>query len=206
MSSKYQDDLTHIRAMMEKSSTFISLSGLSGVIAGITALVGAVLANNALKNYGINHFHNDSRVFPQELITELISIALGVLIFSITAGIYLTIQKSKNNRLSIWNKITKQVLIHLMVPLIAGGIFCLILLHHHIHGLIAPVMLIFYGLALVNASKFTYGDIRWLGYLEILLGLISSYFIGYGLIFWAIGFGVLHIVYGIVMYNKYDRK
>lgn len=206
MDSKYQKDISHIRSMMEKSSTFISLSGLSGISAGIAALIGAFLAYRTLENYQIDYLEQGSRVFSSELLIELIWIALGVLILAIAGGIYFTVKNSKKKKQKIWNKVTRNLLINLIIPLIAGGIFCLALLYHNTVGLIAPAMLVFYGLALVNASKFTYGDIRWLGYLEILLGLISSFFIGYGLIFWALGFGVLHIVYGIVMFNKYDRK
>jgi hypothetical protein len=44
-----------------------------------------------------------------------------------------------------------------------------------------------------------------LGICEIGLGLIASIYMGYGLLFWAVGFGVLHIIYGIVMYMKYER-
>jgi hypothetical protein len=66
-------------------------------------------------------------------------------------------------------------------------------------------MLIFYGLALINASKYTYNDIRYLGISELLIGLCSTLFLGYGLFFWAAGFGLAHIVYGALMYFKYDK-
>jgi hypothetical protein len=71
-------------------------------------------------------------------------------------------------------------------------------------GTAAPAMLIFYGLALINASPNLFDEIRYLGYSEILIGLLAAAFIGYGLYFWAFGFGVLHIAYGLVMYKKYD--
>lgn len=192
--------------MMEKSSTFISLSGLSGVFAGCMALIGSVLAYRTLHRSGISYFSIDGRVFSEDIVLELFLIAMGVLIFSLIGGIFFTVQKSKRKNLKIWNKVTRKVLIHLAIPLFAGGVFILAMLQQGILGFVAPATLVFYGLALVNASKFTYGDIRWLGYFEIVLGLISAFFIGYGLIFWAIGFGVLHIIYGTLMFNKYDRK
>jgi hypothetical protein len=95
--------------------------------------------------------------------------------------------------------------INLAIPLAVGGIFCAILLYHGIVYLMAPAMLIFYGLALVNGSKYTLTDIRYLGLSEIVLGVFAAFFIGYGLLAWAIGFGVLHIVYGTLMYYKYER-
>ncbi|MXV37635.1 hypothetical protein GO491_02915 [Flavobacteriaceae bacterium Ap0902] len=206
MSLKYQEDLAHIRSMMEKSSRFISLSGLSGIFAGIFALIGAGVAHYLLERYEVNYFDGaTTHTYAIELILNLMLVALAVLVFSIAFGIYFTIQKSKKQNISFWNLLTKNVLVHLAVPLIAGGVFCLALINQGHNYLIAPEMLIFYGLALVNVSKFTYGDVRWLGYLEIFLGLIAAFYTGYGLVFWALGFGVLHIIYGIIMFNKYDK-
>ena len=206
MNSKYQDDLTHIRSMMEKSTRFVSLSGLSGIVAGIIALVGAAIAFFLIETHGVDYTDYTRQNFTRSLNIKLFLLAVIILIAATSSGYYFTYRKSKKTKQKIWNKLSQTILVHLAVPLLAGGIFCLALLYHNIYILVAPTMLIFYGLALVNASKFTYGDIRWLGYLEILLGLISAFFVGYGLIFWVIGFGVLHIVYGIVMFNKYDKK
>jgi hypothetical protein len=64
---------------------------------------------------------------------------------------------------------------------------------------------VFYGLALVNASKYTLTDIRYLGITEIILGILNIFFLRRGLYFWALGFGVLHIIYGLVMWWKYER-
>ena len=103
----------------------------------------------------------------------------------------------------MWDATSRRLLTSFAIPLIAGGIFCLAMLFHGMFVFIAPATLIFYGLALVNASKYTFTDVQYLGYLEILLGLISLFFLGWGLLFWTIGFGVLHIVYGLVMHRKY---
>ena len=91
------------------------------------------------------------------------------------------------------------------ISVFAGGLFCLVLLQYGIVGLVAPATLIFYGLALLNASKFTIGDIKYLGIANVFIGLIASQFVGYGLYFWALGFGIFHIIYGVILYNKYDR-
>jgi hypothetical protein len=99
----------------------------------------------------------------------------------------------------------RRLLLNVSLPMIVGGIFILKLLQAGEYGLIVPACLIFYGLALVNASKYTLGEVRYLGYGQILLGLINCWAINYGLYFWAIGFGMLHIVYGAVMLYKYER-
>ena len=92
-----------------------------------------------------------------------------------------------------------------MIPLTAGGIFIVILLMRGFYDIVAPASLLFYGLALINASKYTLSDVRYLGMCEVVLGLMAAFFAGYGLIFWAMGFGVLHVFYGVSMYIKYER-
>jgi uncharacterized membrane protein len=131
--------------------------------------------------------------------------AVLVLVASLLMGVFLTNRQAKQKGQAIWDATAKRLLINLIIPLATGGFFCLILLQHHLVGLVAPATLIFYGLALINASKYTLDDIRYLGMCEIIFGLLASVFLGYGLLFWAFGFGILHIVYGIVMYNKYEK-
>lgn len=196
--------LSDIRSMMERSSRFISLSGLSGVFAGVFALIGAYAAHVQIRAY------LESDVIPGwdgeiALITSLVQIAALVLVASLMTGVALTVRNSKKRGLKIWDNTAKRMLINLMIPLGTGGLFCIILLYHGVIGLVGPATLIFYGLALINGSKYTFNDIRYLGICEIILGLASSFYMGYGLYFWAFGFGVLHIVYGAVMYFKYER-
>jgi hypothetical protein len=129
-----------------------------------------------------------------------------VLIISLSAAWYFTSRKAKKNQQALWDGSTRRLLINLGIPLITGGIWCLILLLKGNPELVAPSTLIFYGLALINGSNFTLRDIRSLGILEIALGLVASFYLYHGLLFWAIGFGVFHIGYGTFMYFKYDRN
>src|SRR5690606_7052341 len=131
--------------------------------------------------------------------------AIAVLILAITFAVFFTVRKARKNNLPIWDGVTKRVLVSLLIPLVTGGIFCIILLLQMYTSLIAPAMLIFYGLALVNASKYAIGDVEYLGGAEIALGLVAMFFAGYGLLFWVIGFGVFHILYGTYMYLKFER-
>ncbi|MBZ4190189.1 hypothetical protein [Niabella beijingensis] len=198
-----KDDLQHIRQMMERSSRFISLNGLSGVAAGLIALAGAAIAYWLFRQHDIDYFGESRYEYSYSLELKLLVLAIVILVAAIGAGILFTIQKSKRNGLKIWNNTTKLLLGQLLIPLVAGGLFCLALFYHGLFGLIAPATLLFYGLALINASRYTFSDIQYLGYCEALLGIIASFIPGYGLVFWALGFGVLHIIYGLLMYKKY---
>ncbi|MBI9040584.1 hypothetical protein [Lutibacter sp.] len=201
----YLKDILEIKSIMNKSSRFISLSGLSGILAGIYALAGAIAANYIISNYQIAD--SPVSVIPISYLEYiLISIALLVLALSVISAFILSSKKAKKSGEKLWDATSKRLLINFSIPLFTGGAFSIILYQFGLIGLIAPTTLIFYGLACVNASKYTLGDIRYLGVLNILIGLISTQFIGYGLYFWGFGFGVLHIIYGIVLYNKYDKK
>ncbi len=201
------DTLNDIRNIMNRSSKFISLSGLSGIFAGITALVGAYFAHQAIEKYLAGSYgYGIDADFNIEL--TLLKIGVTVLLIALLGGIFFTYRQSKKKNLPIWDNTTKKLLINLAIPLASGGFFILALLLNHSHAvaLIAPSTLVFYGLALINASKYTYSDIRFLGICEIILGVIAMFNIGLGLYFWALGFGILHILYGTIMYFKYEKN
>ncbi|MFC4211166.1 hypothetical protein ACFOWA_08245 [Pedobacter lithocola] len=199
--------LKDIRQMMDRSSRFISLSGLSGVFAGFIALIGAYFANEEILKFVNGRGYSFGVEGEMDLEYNLVKLAIITLIVSIAGGVLFTYRKSQRNNLPIWDKTSKSLLLNLFTPLAAGGLFIIALLFNHpnTYSIIAPTCLIFYGLALINASKFTFSDIRYLGYCEVILGLICMFYVGYGLIFWAFGFGILHILYGLLMYFKYER-
>ena len=203
---KYIRDIAEIRSMMERSTKFLSLSGLAGVMAGIYALIGAYFA------YKVFNFNPDEVIEPDltsltqsSVLLKVIYLASIVLILAIGTAIFLSQRKAKQRGEKLWNSASQQMLFHMSVPLIVGGLLILILISKELIGLVAPMTLIFYGLALYNASKFTYQEVKSMGLIQIVLGLASSYFVGYGLLFWAIGFGVVHIIYGIYMHYRYER-
>ena len=202
----YIRDIAEMRSMMERSSKFLSLSGLAGVMAGIYALVGAFIA------YRIFYFNPDEILYDTMTsgslssgLLKVIVLAIIILILAVGTAFLLSYRKSVKRHEKFWNPTARRLMINMAVPLLAGGILILILLAKGLIGLIAPFTLIFYGLALYNASKFTYEEVKSLGLIQVGLGLISTYFVGYGLLFWALGFGVVHIIYGIYMYYRYER-
>lgn len=202
---KYLKDLRDIREMMTRSTQFISLSGLSGVMAGIYALAGAWIANGMLETHRqispYQYVILESKTFMGIVLT-----ALTVLVLSVGTALVMTSLKARKAGESVWNVASKRLMINFLIPLVTGGIFALLLLRNGTYGLIAPVTLIFYGLACVNASKYTFRDVRYVGITMIILGLLATEFSCYALEFWAFGFGVCHIVYGLIMHFKYDRK
>jgi len=206
--NQHLDTLRDIRKMMQRSSRFISLSGLSGVAAGTWALIGAYFAYDWINEYydqynGYGHFTGSSF---QQLKLNLFLLAAAVLVLALLSAFYFTWRRAGKNKIPMWDHSMKLLTINLLIPLITGGLFILAMLQQNDWHFIAPACLIFYGLALVNGSKYTLTDIRYLGFLEIILGLVNTQFPRSGMYFWAIGFGILHIIYGFVMWWKYERN
>lgn len=199
---KYIEDLKEIKDIMNRSSRFISLSGLSGVSAGIFALIGAYFAYETVY-YNQDYFEYRRAIINYTSVKNLLIIGSLTLTGALGSGIFFTYLKTKKHKQKLWDFQSKRLVLNLLLPLGVGGILCLILLYQNYINILAPMSLIFYGLALVNASKYTLGEIRSLGLVQIVLGLFGTAFVGYGMLLWAIGFGVLHIVYGIVMHLKY---
>ena len=197
----YIRDIAEIRSMMERSSKFVSLSGWAGIMAGIYAISGAYIARKVF------NFHPDQIIDsgPSAGITNVILLAAIILVLALGTAIYFSRKRAGKRGENIWNATAKQLLISMAIPLLTGSILILILISNNMIGWIAPFSLLFYGLALFNASKFTYNAVKVLGLTEIALGLLGSFFIGYGLFFWALGFGLAHIIYGIYVYYRFER-
>jgi hypothetical protein len=204
------DAIKDMRNLMERSSRFLSLSGLSGVAIGIIALMGAAALYLQLDLSPLNSgFENKLASIQATLVDKnflfLIADAVIVLLVAVIAGILMSINQSKKLHLPSWDLTAKRLLINLFIPLIAGGILCLIMIEKGDLVYLIPLTLIFYGLSLVNASKYSFDEIRTLGILQIVLGLIAAWQVDYALLLWATGFGILHIGYGLLIHTKHQN-
>lgn len=201
----YAKDLAEIRSMMERSSKFLSLSGWEGVLAGMYALAGAYYAH-ALYGYAPNTpFYDYLAMRGSGDAVMVIGIAGLVLILALATAFFFASRKASKLGEKAWNPTSRRLLMSMAVPLVSGGVVILLLVREGLVGLAAPLMLLFYGLSLYNAGKYTITEVKILGFVQIALGIVNLALLGYGLLFWAIGFGLMHIVYGIVMYIRYER-
>jgi hypothetical protein len=205
------EDLKEIRKIMEESTKFLSLSGLSGIFAGATALVGAYLAHLQIKifynqAYTEQELANHTIAPVKQLSLNLFILAIIILVAAISFGIFFTWLKAKKQGKKLISPLAIKLLISLGVPLFFGGLFVLAIFYKGYGILVAPATLLIYGLSLLNASKYVHVDIKYLALCQMALGVAAVFFPFNGLLFWAIGFGILHILYGTIMYFKYDKK
>lgn len=195
----YIKDIAEIRSMMERSSKFLSLSGWAGIMAGFYALAGAFTA------YYVYGFNPDEIFYSSDYLPEVIIISILVLFLALFSALLFSWKKARNKNEKIWTATSRRLVAHMGYPLVSGGLLILVLISKGLIGLIAPLSLLFYGLALYNASNYTIDEIKYFGIVQMGLGLISSWFIEFGLLFWVFGFGVGHIIYGIFMFIRYKE-
>lgn len=211
-SKQYLESIHEIRSIMERSSKFMSLSGLSGIAAGVTALASGTIAYFYLGSTwrherSLNYNELNQSPAVREQILFLMSLAAATVLIALIFAYVFTRRNAKKKNLPIWDKTAKLLTFNMCIPLFTGGLFVLALVFKFgMYGLAAPATLIFYGLALVNASKYTLSHTHWLGLAEIAIGLVALIFYAYGLLLWMIGFGIFHIIYGIVLYNQFEKK
>lgn len=197
----YIKDIADIRTMMERSSRFLSLSGWAGILAGIYALAGAYVAHAFLEFKPTGVIYTASPAIMYNVIT----LASAILVLAVSTATFLSYRKAGKIEEKIWNPTSKLMLANMALPLFAGGILCLVFISKDLIGLLVPSTLVFYGLALFAAGNFTFKEVRFLGLIQVVLGIAASCFIEYSMLFWAVGFGLMHIVYGIYIYIKHEQ-
>lgn len=202
---KPEQELAEIKSMMERSTRFLSLSGLAGVLAGIYAFVGAGIAWYWIYFPTSGFGMETKQISAADIQVNLLAVAIIVLILAIGSAYLLSQNKSQRKSQQFWSPASKRFLLALFIPVLAGGLFSFALIHQNFYQMLAPTTLIFYGLGLISASHFTLGEIKNLGIGQLILGLISAFFPYFGLVCWALGFGILHVIYGSMMYYRYDR-
>lgn len=200
------EDLKAIRSLMEKSTKFQLLNGLSIVFAGVFALIGALVAYLHISSGSLNSYDQINDLLSKDDLSFLLLIAFVTLFLSIGVIIFFSWRKAKRSNLKLVGGPTLRAAYSLAIPLIAGGIFSFIFLMRANLEITIASTLIFYGLGLISASKYTFPEIHYLGILQVVLGLICTYQMNHSLLVWALGFGLCHVIFGIIMYVKYDLK
>lgn len=206
--TEHLESIKDIKQLMHKSSRFISLSGLSGISAGLCALVAAIYAGSRIECWKRGDCAYERLVLNNGLNPRATLLWIGLVTFvaAFALAFLFTWLRSRKTGVPVWGFSARRVMINVGVPMVVGGLVIWRLMDFGLYGLIPAASMLFYGLGLINASKYTYPEIRYVGYGQLLLGIANLWLVGYGLYFWAAGFGLLHILYGIIMWNKYERN
>jgi hypothetical protein len=206
-SDQHLEDIKVIKKIMEESSRFLSLSGISGIIAGLLAIAGAVVAKLIITGtspaeewYSVPLTADPA---GSRSVFLLFADMAVVLVLSLAASVFFSSRKARESGHNAWTPVTRRMLTSLLIPLFTGGLFIIITLSRVPANVTVASTLIFYGLAVISAGKFTFGEIHWLGVLEVATGLVCLLLPEWSIFIWAVGFGVIHIFYGLFMHLRY---
>lgn len=198
-SENYLKDISEIKNLMNKSSQFISLSGLSGAFAGIYAIIGAAYFYITTRSIKISDFET------KDIDKATIIFILFVILSTLTTIIFTSIRAKSLDEKS-WDVKTKNLVQAFFTPILIGLVFVLILYFNNEYNYLLALLLVFYGIGLLNAGFTTNNLVKPLGYIQVTFGLICAIKYDYTFWFFAIGFGIVHLVYGSIVYFKIDKK
>ena len=193
--------LKEIKDLMARSSRFQTISGWSIVIIGIYASIVSLGAWLLLGNHEpytwLPAFAQDFAInTPSRTILALVIAAVLVVVSFLTVCLGSYLKTKRDNQTFAFDQTVRRSLINFFVPAIAGALFCVAMLVQGHYGLTSSIMLLFYGLALINCSHYTRSSIALLGYGQLLLGIVDCFVVHHAILFWFLGFGLLHIIYG----------
>ena len=202
MSKKdYLKDISEIKNMMNKSSRFNSLSGISGIATGIYAIIGSLIGYQYVTKNNIE-ISNLDRFHFSLLFADLVLI----IFLSLITSLIITRRKVKVDGISSGSILTKKMLSNFLIILIPSTIYVLILILNHDFVGAGSLMLFFYGASLINASHNTLEEIKTLGLIEIVLGILIILIPAFAFWIWLIGAGIIHVIFGLYMYFKHENN
>lgn len=197
----YLEDISQIKNLMAESSKFLVFTtGLSGFFSGLFAILGMiyiyVLADGDV---------NDIEQLTVNYRSTVAVVLIIILALSTLVTVIFTRRNAKSQGQNPWNPIAKKMVFNFYTVGVLGAVYLLILFFQEKYDTIVELMLVFYGMALLNGSKYTFDQVKLLAYIQIALGLACSFFDSYDFWFWVAGFGLVNLIYGGIMYFGYGK-
>lgn len=180
------DNLSYIRATMERATTFTLISGWGLVAIGSTALVAALIASR-------------QKSFKDWMLVWLVEEVVALLI----AGWSMD-RKARRARTPLLAGPGRKVLFSLTPPIFAGGLLTMVLYRAGLTDAIPALWLLLYGTGVITGGMFSVSIVPIMGLCFMAFGagaLLAP--AGFADWFMALGFGGLHIVFGTIIARKY---
>jgi hypothetical protein len=181
------ENLEFIRDTMERSTHFTAVPGYGGMLIGFTAIGAAYIA------------HTQAPLIRDWVIVWLVE---AVLAFCI--GLFAMWQKSKLAGTTLNSVPAKKMILSFVPPMICGVIITLGLWRYGDFVSMIPVWLLLYGAAVVTGGSYSVRAVPIMGWCFIALGAIAFFLpANTGNLMMTLGFGLLHMVFGLVIARKY---
>lgn len=186
LSGRAIDNLKFIRETMERSTHFTAVPGYGGMLMGVTAIAAAYIANG-------------QPLVKDWLFTWLIEASLAFAI-----GLLAMWQKSKFAGTPLISAPAKKFAMSFLPPLVCGIVLTLGMWQYGYYGAMIPAWMLLYGAAVVTGGAFSVRIVPVMGWLFMAMGAVAFLLpSGYGNTLMAASFGLLHIVFGVIIARRY---
>jgi len=180
------DDLRFIRDTMERSSAFTAVSGWGYVLLGTTALGAAWLAARQISPF------------------SWLQVWLAEGLLAVVIGLLSCTWKANRRGLPLFSGPARKVALSLAPPLVAGAFLTFLLFRAGLQSALPAMWLLLYGAGIITGGAFSVAILPVMGVSFMLLGGLAV--LGpaaWGNWFLAAGFGLLHIVFGLLIGRRH---
>ena len=186
ISDRAMDNLRFIRETMERSKVFTSVPGYGGALMGATAIGAAIVAHH------------------QPLIGNWLIVWLVEAALAFAVGLFALWQKSKNSGESLVSVPARKFASAFAPPIIAGVVLTALFYYRGFFEFLPCAWLTLYGTAVVTGGAYSVRIVPVVGWIFVALGAVAAFApASWGNVLMALGFGVLHIVFGLIVARRY---
>jgi hypothetical protein len=186
LSGRAMDNLKFIRETMERSTAFTAVPGYGGAFMGLTAIAASVIANS------------------QPLVNDWLTVWFSEAVLAFAIGLFAMWQKSKIAKIPLNSAPARKFAMSFLPPLICGVVLTFGLWRFGHFEAMIPAWLLLYGAAVICGGAFSVRIVPVMGWCFVALGAIAFLLpAGYGNLVMGFGFGVLHIIFGIIIARKF---
>jgi hypothetical protein len=184
--ARAMDNLSFIRQTMERATAFTAVPGWGGVGMGVLALAAAAVA--------------ETRITRTEwLVTWLATSALGL-----TLGGWTMASKARRAGTTVFSYSGRRFVLSYVPPLLVGALLTGVLVRAGLWSALPGTWLLLYGTGVVTGGAFSVRVVPLMGLCFMVLGAAALFSpASWGNILMAAGFGLLHIVFGLIIARRY---
>ena len=184
--NRAMDNLQFIRETMERSAVFTSVPGYGGALMGATAIGAAIIAQN------------------QPTVRNWLIVWLVEAVLAVSIGFFALWQKAKNSGESLVSVPAKKFALAFAPQIVAGVILTALFYYRGFFEFLPCVWLTLYGTAVVTGGAYSVKIVPAVGWVFVALGAVAVFApADWGNLLMALGFGVLHIVFGLIVARRY---
>jgi hypothetical protein len=184
--TRAMDNIEYIRDTMESAGQFTALSGLGSILLGVVGLAAAPIASAQPTNEGW-------------LVTWLMAASVAV-----PLGGSAVLRKARSAGVPLLSGHGRRFVLGFVPGMLTGALITVALFRAGLFHLMPGCWLLMYGTAVLTAGTFSVAIIPLMGVSFMVVGAVALFFpAAWGDDFMAVGFGGIHVLFGVLIARRY---